>query len=70
MKKKTSFLIDIMDTQNHTWQGKIYWVQEKKTVTFRSALELMQLLSSAVTPEEARQIEEATQSAGKVEQIV
>ncbi len=70
MKKKTSFLIDIMDTQNHTWQGKIYWVQEKKTITFRSALELMQLLSSAVTPEEAHQIEEAAESAGKVEQIV
>lgn len=69
MKKNASFLIDIVDTRNHTWQGKVYWVQEKKTVTFRSALELMQLISSAVTPEEAARIEEATESAGRVEQL-
>ena len=57
MKKDASFLIDIVDTQNHTWQGRLYWVQEKKSVNFRSALELMQLLSSAVTPAEEEEEE-------------
>ena len=52
MKKDASFLIDIVDTQNHTWQGRLYWVQEKKSVNFRGELELMQLLSSAVSPAE------------------
>jgi hypothetical protein len=66
MKKQASFLVDIVDTQNHTWQGKVYWVQEKKTVTFRSALELMQLLSSAVTPEDELGMEHSA----KIEQIV
>jgi hypothetical protein len=61
MKKPASFLIDIVDTQNHTWQGRLYWVQEQKTITFRSALELMQLLSSAVTPEEAISIADAAE---------
>ena len=61
MKKSASFLIDIVDTQNHTWQGRLYWVQEKKTVTFRSALELMQLLSSAVAPEEMMNIYDAVE---------
>lgn len=70
MKKKTSFLIDIMDTQNHTWQGKIYWVQEKKTVMFRSALEMMQLLSSAITPEEELQMLSAAESSANEEQAV
>ena len=61
MKKPASFLIDIVDTQNHTWQGRLYWVQEQKTITFRSALELMQLLSSAVTPEETISIADAAE---------
>ena len=69
MKKTASFVIDVIDTKNHTWQGKIHWVQEKRTASFRSALELMQLLSSAVTPEEALKIQEATEHEGKVQQI-
>ncbi len=64
MKKNASFLIDIVDTRNHTWQGKLYWVQEKKTVTFRSALELMQLIGSAVSPEETANLEQAEEPAG------
>ena len=64
MKKNASFLIDIVDTRHHTWQGKLYWVQEKKTVTFRSALELMQLIGSAVSPEETANLEQAEESAG------
>ena len=72
MRKNASFLIDIVDTRNHTWQGKLYWVQEKKTVTFRSALELMQLIGSAVSPEEAAKIDEAEEPAGakQVQQLV
>lgn len=68
MRKNASFLIDIVDTRNHTWQGKLYWVQEKKTVTFRSALELMQLIGSAVSPEEAAKLEQAEEpeAAGNV----
>lgn len=55
--KKASFVVDILDTRNHTWQGKLYWVNENKTRTFRSALELMQLISSAVEPEEIADME-------------
>ena len=69
MKKPASFLIDIVDTQNHTWQGKLYWVQEKRTVTFRSALELMQLLSSAVTPEEAIRFGELPEPVERLEAV-
>ncbi len=51
MQMSKSFLIDIVDTQNHTWQGKIRWVQEQKEVPFRSALEMMELIQSAVGDE-------------------
>lgn len=48
MGKPASFIVNIEDNQNHTWQGKITWVQEGKTVPFRSALELMDLMDSVV----------------------
>ncbi len=48
MKEKKSFLIDIVNNQNHTWQGTVLWVQEQKEIPFRSALELLELIHSAV----------------------
>lgn len=51
-----SFLVRILDTQNATWQGTVTWTEEDRTVSFRSALELIRLLDSAVhqtTNEEA-----------------
>lgn len=48
MGKPASFIIDIEDNRNHTWQGEITWVQKGMTVPFRSALELMDLMDSVV----------------------
>lgn len=45
------FLVDIKCAQNGSWQGKVTWVSEKKTVPFRSALELLKLIDSAVEGE-------------------
>lgn len=50
-----SFIVNIKCTQNHTWQGNLTWVEQKKTLSFRSALELIKLIDSAmetVAPEE------------------
>ncbi len=63
MKKGTSFVVEILDKQNHTWQGRVYWVQENRTMTFRSALELMQLMSSAVAPDDAAGFSEERETA-------
>ena len=46
--KDKTFVIEIKDTQNATWQGTITWTQENKKVAFRSSLELMRLLDSAI----------------------
>ena len=45
---KTSFIIKILFTNNHTWQGEITWVEENKTLPFRSELEMLKLMDSAM----------------------
>ncbi len=55
-----SFIVNIKCTQNHTWQGNLTWVEQKKTLSFRSALELIKLIDSAmeiVAPEETARAE-------------
>ena len=46
--KEQTFIIDVKSTQNDTWQGTIQWTQEQKKVPFRSTLELIRLLDSAI----------------------
>ncbi len=50
-KKGQTFVIDILNTQNATWQGTVLWAQTQKKVPFRSALELIRLLDSAMGEE-------------------
>ena len=47
-KKNLNFFITIRDTQNNTWQGTIDWLDGKKKEEFRSALEMIKLIDSAV----------------------
>lgn len=44
----STFLIRIHFKQNANWQGTIQWLEQDKTVPFRSVLELMYLLNEAV----------------------
>ena len=46
--KEQTFIVDVKSTQNDTWQGAITWTQEQKKVAFRSTLELIRLLDSAI----------------------
>lgn len=36
--------IQILFRENHTWQGCLLWEEQRKEATFRSVLELIQLL--------------------------
>lgn len=48
-----TFILEIKSTRNHTWQGTIQWVQTQQKVAFRSALEAIKILDSALSePEE------------------
>ena len=47
-EKPKRFLLQILNTQNATWQGTATWVDGKRQESFRSALELIRLLDSVV----------------------
>ena len=56
-----TFIVRVQHRQNSSWQGRITWMEEDKTVQFRSVWEMIKLIESAVdlvsepeeTPEEA-----------------
>ena len=43
---KATFVVRIQYRQNASWQGQITWAEKNKTVSFRSALELLKLIDS------------------------
>lgn len=49
-----TFIIRVKYRQNSSWQGEVTWVDGKKKKYFRSALELMKLLDSALEPEKGQ----------------
>lgn len=51
MKRKSgnSFVVEIKSSESSTWQGVVTWVEEQKRQSFRSALELIKLMDSAMS---------------------
>lgn len=45
---KGTFIVRVEQRQNSSWQGRVTWVEENKTVPFRSALELIKLMDGAL----------------------
>ena len=45
--EKATFILQVKFRQNASWQGSVQWVEEKKTLHFRSALELIKIIDSA-----------------------
>jgi len=43
-----TFQINVMFRQNATWQGRLLWIDENMEASFRSVLELIRLLDSAL----------------------
>lgn len=54
-----TFVIQILNQQNATWQGTITWTDGKKTLPFRSLLELIKLIDSVLETEEEPSPKEA-----------
>lgn len=46
--ERGAFVVRILNTDNATWQGTVTWTEGKKTISFRSALELLRLIDGAV----------------------
>ena len=45
---KQIFILEVNDTRNQSWQGSLKWVEGHKQESFRSMLELLRLIDSAV----------------------
>lgn len=45
---KATFVVHVKYRQNATWQGSVVWADKNKTCNFRSALELLKLIDSAL----------------------
>ena len=43
-----TFIVRVQHRQNSSWQGRITWMEQNKTLSFRSVWELMKLIESAV----------------------
>ncbi len=50
-EKKGTFIVQILNVQNDSWQGTVTWTEKKETMPFRSALELLRLIDSALEDE-------------------
>ncbi|KUO64340.1 MAG: hypothetical protein APF84_09895 [Gracilibacter sp. BRH_c7a] len=44
----SAFMVRVQYRQNSSWQGTIQWLDEKKTVHFRSLLEMTMLMNEAL----------------------
>jgi len=47
--KLATFLVKIFFRQNASWQGSVVWKEQKREESFRSVLELLLLMNSALT---------------------
>ncbi|NLC78547.1 MAG: hypothetical protein GX683_02310 [Ruminococcaceae bacterium] len=45
---KATFVVTVLYRQNATWQGTLKWLEGGREEKFRSALELIKLMDSAV----------------------
>lgn len=43
-----TFIVRVQHRQNSSWQGRITWMEEDKTLYFRSVWEMVKLIESAV----------------------
>lgn len=48
MEKKETFIVHILSQESSTWQGQVTWLDEKETRSFRSLLELIKLMDTAL----------------------
>lgn len=45
----STFVVEVQYRRNATWQGTVRWIDGNKTERFRSTLELLKLMDSALS---------------------
>ena len=61
-----TFIVRVQHRQNSSWQGRLTWMEQDKTISFRSVWEMIKLIESAV--DTVSQQEEADKPAWFAEQ--
>ena len=51
---RETFVVQILSAQNATWQGTVTWTDSRRSESFRSALELIRLIDSALERQQER----------------
>ena len=51
-KQTGTFVVHVKHCENATWQGEVTWAEENRKKQFRSALELIKLIDSALNMED------------------
>lgn len=54
---KGTFVVHVRYRQNATWQGDVIWAEKNERQSFRSALELLKLIDSALDSKEEEEVE-------------
>lgn len=44
--KKGTFVVHVQYLENSTWQGEIVWAEKNESLKFRSALELLKIMTA------------------------
>ncbi len=55
-----TFIIRVQHRQNSSWQGRITWVEQDKTLYFRSVWEMMKLIEEAMADHKEEETETPT----------
>lgn len=54
--KEATLLLQVYTRQNASWQGTVQWLEGRKTLCFRSALELLWLLYEAAAKQDMQKV--------------
>ena len=55
-----TFIVRVQHRQNSSWQGRITWMEEDRTIQFRSVWEMIKLIENAVDSVSTDEGEEIT----------
>ena len=65
MKDKNTFVLEVNNSSSHNWIGQIEWIQGSQKQSFRSVMELLQLIDSVVSSDEKTKVFEDAIAIGK-----
>ena len=51
-KKEATFVVHVNKCENDSWQGQITWADRDERINFRSAMELITLMDTALDSSE------------------